>query len=95
MLLEEHLLPLAFGACALAAAAATLSAAMANPEARNRRHRIHGFPMIIWANASWLKPYERSSISSIANNMTSLCHGGFSGRAAGGLSAVSLAFMGQ
>lgn len=77
MLLEEHLLPLAFGACALAAVAATLSAAMANPEARNRRHRMHGFPVIFWANASWLTPYERSSISSIANNVTGLCHGGF------------------
>lgn len=81
MLLEEHLLPLALGACALAAVAATLSAAMANPEARNRRHRMYGFPVIFWANASWLTPYERSSISSIANNMTGLCRGGFPGRA--------------
>jgi hypothetical protein len=81
MLLEEHLLPLALGACALAAVATTLSAAMANPEARNRRHRMYGFPVIFWANASWLTPYERSSISSIANNMTGLCRGGFPGRA--------------
>jgi hypothetical protein len=46
MLLEEHLLPLAVGACALAAVAATMSAAIANPEASNRRHRMHGFPVI-------------------------------------------------